>query len=219
MTPLCPAVNATPLARKPTTGTSASPMMRVRTETEAIDWANDWSMHAFPGQQAASMTNGSAPIGAGRGAAIWGRVHEMVKQVANHNSRIIRVKMDTDGARSVCQAGLVQDRMNDGRPARIDRASDHQVSAAADVAEAILSAAIAAVRKRLDGAAERRSGQRALHGLAWLATYATAIRALADYAGRLQVAGDPRAACARPMSLRLRSGSRSISPRSSAAFP
>jgi (2S)-methylsuccinyl-CoA dehydrogenase len=41
----------------------------------------------------------------------------------------------------------------------------------------------------LDGA-ERRSAQRALHGLAWLATYATAIRALADYAGRLLVAGD-----------------------------
>src|SRR5262245_38284222 len=48
VTPFCPAVNATPLARKPTTGTSASPMMRVRTETEAIDWADDWSMHDFP---------------------------------------------------------------------------------------------------------------------------------------------------------------------------
>jgi (2S)-methylsuccinyl-CoA dehydrogenase len=57
-----------------------------------------------------------------------------------------------------------------------------QVCAAADAAEAILRAAIAAVRKRLDGA-ERRSAQRALHGLAWLATYAKAIRALADYAG------------------------------------
>ena len=63
-----------------------------------------------------------------------------------------------------------------------------QVSAAADAAEAILRAAIAAVRKRLDGA-ERRSVQRALHGLAWLATYATAIRVLADYAERLQAAG------------------------------
>src|SRR5882672_8704554 len=65
-----------------------------------------------------------------------------------------------------------------------------QVSAAADAAEAILHAAIAAVRTRLDGGTERRSAQRALHGLAWLATYATAIRALADYAGRLLVAGD-----------------------------
>jgi len=64
-----------------------------------------------------------------------------------------------------------------------------QVSAAADAAEAILRAAITAVRKRLDGGTERRSAQRALHGLAWLATYATAIRALADYAGRLQAAG------------------------------
>src|SRR6185295_3387355 len=65
-----------------------------------------------------------------------------------------------------------------------------QVSAAAEAVEAIMDAALAAVRKRLDGT-ERRSTQRALHGLAWLATYATAIRALADYAGRLQVAGDP----------------------------
>jgi len=70
-----------------------------------------------------------------------------------------------------------------------DLALTAQVSAAADAAEAILRAAIAAVRTRLDGAAERRSAQRALHGLAWLATYATAIRALADYAGRLQAAG------------------------------
>src|SRR5262245_51589492 len=69
-----------------------------------------------------------------------------------------------------------------------------QVSAAADAAEATLHAAIAAVRTRLDGAPERRSAQRALHGLAWLATYATAIRALADYAGRLQAAGDLREA-------------------------
>jgi (2S)-methylsuccinyl-CoA dehydrogenase len=65
-----------------------------------------------------------------------------------------------------------------------------QVSPAADAAEAILHAAIAAVRTRLDGGAERRSAQRALHGLAWLATYAMAIRALANYAGRLQAAGD-----------------------------
>jgi len=67
-----------------------------------------------------------------------------------------------------------------------------QVSAAADTAGAILRAAIAAVRMRLDDGAERRSAQRALHGLAWFATYATAIRALADYAERLQAAGDLR---------------------------
>jgi (2S)-methylsuccinyl-CoA dehydrogenase len=69
-----------------------------------------------------------------------------------------------------------------------------QVSAAADAAEAILHAAIAAVRTRLDGGGERRSAQRALHGLAWLATYARAIRALADYAERLQAAGGLREA-------------------------
>ena len=64
-----------------------------------------------------------------------------------------------------------------------------QVSPAADAADAILRAAIAAVQTRLDGGVERRSAQRALHGLAWLATYATAIRALADYAERLQAGG------------------------------
>src|SRR5262245_33970875 len=102
VTLLCPAVNATPLARKPTTGTSASPMIRVRTETEAIDWANDWSMHAFPGQRR------SAPDGAYRRWSWCGnmeRLHEMVKQVANYNFRIIHVKMNADGARPVSQAG------------------------------------------------------------------------------------------------------------------
>jgi (2S)-methylsuccinyl-CoA dehydrogenase len=64
-----------------------------------------------------------------------------------------------------------------------------QVSGAADAAETVLRAAIAAMRTRLDGGAERRSAQRALHGLAWLATYVTAIRVLADYAERLQAAG------------------------------
>jgi hypothetical protein len=34
-----------------------------------------------------------------------GRVHEMVKQVANHNPRIIHVKMGADGAAFVGQAG------------------------------------------------------------------------------------------------------------------
>src|SRR3954465_4757944 len=64
-----------------------------------------------------------------------------------------------------------------------------QVSAAADAAEAVLRAAIEAMRTRLDARTERRSAQRALHGLAWLSTYATAIRVLADYAERLQDAG------------------------------
>jgi hypothetical protein len=27
-------------------------MIRVRTETEAIEWVNDWSMHAFQGKAA-----------------------------------------------------------------------------------------------------------------------------------------------------------------------
>jgi (2S)-methylsuccinyl-CoA dehydrogenase len=69
-----------------------------------------------------------------------------------------------------------------------------QVSPAADAAEFVLHAAVAAVRKRQDGGAERRSVQRALHGLAWLATYATAIRALADCAARLHAAGALREA-------------------------
>jgi (2S)-methylsuccinyl-CoA dehydrogenase len=69
-----------------------------------------------------------------------------------------------------------------------------QVSAVADAAEGILRAAIAAVRTRVNGAGERRSAQRALHGLAWLATYAAAMRALADHVGRLQAAGGLREA-------------------------
>jgi (2S)-methylsuccinyl-CoA dehydrogenase len=69
-----------------------------------------------------------------------------------------------------------------------------QVSAAADAAEATLHAAIVSARTRLDGGTERPFAQRALHGLAWLAAYATAIRALADHAGRLQAAGGLREA-------------------------
>src|SRR5215831_9684912 len=61
--------------------------------------------------------------------------------------------------------------------------------AAADAVEQILRAAVAAVRARVDGAAERRSAQRALHALAWLATYATAIRALAQHVDELDPAG------------------------------
>src|SRR5262245_64108197 len=61
--------------------------------------------------------------------------------------------------------------------------------AAADAVEMVLRAAIVAVRARVDGAAERRPAQRALHALAWLATYATAIRALAYHVGELEAAG------------------------------
>jgi (2S)-methylsuccinyl-CoA dehydrogenase len=65
---------------------------------------------------------------------------------------------------------------------------------AAAAAEALLADATRAVRKRvvLEG---RVSGsvfdreQRATHGLAWLATYAEAVRQLAAYAARLQEAG------------------------------
>src|SRR5215510_10117566 len=73
--------------------------------------------------------------------------------------------------------------------------SDHQPAlsalarAAADAVETVLRAAIAAVRARVDGAAERRPAQRALHALAWLATYATAIRALAHHVDELEAAG------------------------------
>src|SRR5262249_6231077 len=96
VTPLCPAVNATPLARKPTTGTSASPMMRVRTEMEAIDWANDWSMHAFQGKRPSQRPTGwrLSELVAVRQ---YGRVHQMVKQVANRNLRIIHVKFGVVG--------------------------------------------------------------------------------------------------------------------------
>jgi (2S)-methylsuccinyl-CoA dehydrogenase len=63
---------------------------------------------------------------------------------------------------------------------------------AADAVEKVLSACVAAVRARADGAAERRSAQRALHALAWLATYATAIRALAQHVDELNAAGGLR---------------------------
>jgi (2S)-methylsuccinyl-CoA dehydrogenase len=64
--------------------------------------------------------------------------------------------------------------------------------AAADAVEKVLSACVAAVRARADGATERRSAQRALHALAWLATYATAIRALAQHVDELNAAGGLR---------------------------
>ena len=37
-----------PLARKPTTGMSASLMIRVRTDSEAIDWASGCNMGGIP---------------------------------------------------------------------------------------------------------------------------------------------------------------------------
>src|SRR5262245_47564503 len=56
-----------PLARKPTTGMSASPMIRVRTESEAIDWASGCNMDGIPG---AFTESPSTPVGAGRAAAL-----------------------------------------------------------------------------------------------------------------------------------------------------
>ncbi len=61
-------------------------------------------------------------------------------------------------------------------------------------AEGVLRDAIVAVRKRVqanDELAERllNREQRAVHGLAWLATYVEAIRQLAGYAERLQAGG------------------------------
>jgi len=64
--------------------------------------------------------------------------------------------------------------------------------AAAGAVEKVLSACVAAVRARADGATERRSAQRALHALAWLATYATAIRVLAQHVDELNAAGGLR---------------------------
>jgi len=64
--------------------------------------------------------------------------------------------------------------------------------AAADAVEQVMRAAGAAVGARVDGAVERRFAQRALHALAWLATYATAIRALAQHVDELNAAGGLR---------------------------
>src|SRR5262245_48924855 len=114
VTPLCPAVNATPLARKPTTGTSASPMMRVRTETEAIDRANDWSMHALQGKHRLNDLWAGAYRSWSRYGSM-GRVHQMVKQVANRNLRTIHVKFGVLGAGRVRQAGFVRSYMREPR--------------------------------------------------------------------------------------------------------
>ena len=65
---------------------------------------------------------------------------------------------------------------------------------AADAAEALLADATLAVRRRVtrDGKVAARlidREQRATHGLAWLATYAQAVRQLAAYAERMRAAG------------------------------
>ena len=65
---------------------------------------------------------------------------------------------------------------------------------AADAAEALLADATLAVRRRVtrDGKVAARlvdREQRATHGLAWLATYAQAVRQLAAYADRMRTAG------------------------------
>jgi (2S)-methylsuccinyl-CoA dehydrogenase len=65
---------------------------------------------------------------------------------------------------------------------------------AADAAEALLADATLAVRRRVtrDGKVTARlidREQRATHGLAWLATYAQAVRQLAAYAERMRSAG------------------------------
>jgi (2S)-methylsuccinyl-CoA dehydrogenase len=65
---------------------------------------------------------------------------------------------------------------------------------AADAAEALLADATLAVRRRVtrDGTVAARlvdREQRATHGLAWLATYAQAVRQLAAYAERMREAG------------------------------
>src|SRR5215467_4132755 len=64
--------------------------------------------------------------------------------------------------------------------------------ASADAVEQVLRVSAAAVRARVDGLADRRSAQRGLHALAWLATYATAIRALAQHADELHAVGGLR---------------------------
>jgi (2S)-methylsuccinyl-CoA dehydrogenase len=65
---------------------------------------------------------------------------------------------------------------------------------AAGAAEALLADATLAVRRRVTRDGKVAGGlidreQRATHGLAWLATYAQAVRQLAAYAERLQAAG------------------------------
>jgi (2S)-methylsuccinyl-CoA dehydrogenase len=65
---------------------------------------------------------------------------------------------------------------------------------AADAAEALLADATLAVRRRVTRDGKIAAGlidreQRATHGLAWLATYAQAVRQLAAYAERMRAAG------------------------------
>src|SRR5436305_1719883 len=79
---------------------------------------------------------------------------------------------------------------------RLDPARDLVTVAgeAGAAAEALLADATLAVRRRVaaDGQVNARlldREQRATHGLAWLATYAQAIRQLAAYTERMRAAG------------------------------
>src|SRR3954465_15496578 len=79
------------------------------------------------------------------------------------------------------------------RPPKAD-AFAGMAQAATTAVEALLSDAAANVRERvmLEGRPAARlldRGQRATHGLAWLATYVEAVRQLTAYAGRMQDAG------------------------------
>jgi (2S)-methylsuccinyl-CoA dehydrogenase len=80
--------------------------------------------------------------------------------------------------------------------ASIDRPGDLLATArgAADTAQSLFADAVIAVRSRVsrDGQLSGRMidrEQRATHGLAWLATYAEAVRQLAAYAERMDAAG------------------------------
>ena len=71
---------------------------------------------------------------------------------------------------------------------------DHLARAAQEAADALVARAAAAVRKTVtrDGkldSAKLESEQRAVHGLAWLATYAESVRQLVAYADRMQGMG------------------------------
>ena len=84
---------------------------------------------------------------------------------------------------------------------------------------AFWNCALNAVRQKASdngklSAAKLEAEQRAVHGLAWLATYVEAIKELAAYARRMQEEGR----FGETEELLTRSASANISPRSSAAF-
>ena len=71
---------------------------------------------------------------------------------------------------------------------------DHLAPAALEAADALVARAAAAVRKTVTRDGKLDSGameveQRAVHGLAWLATYAESVRQLIAYAGRMKAQG------------------------------